>query len=230
MSNSSIPPQGPSEHSDVVVLRARKPNRLGKELNRRRTDTRDDLSNVTDLRPGPANRRKEQPMPKARGRAKKVVTEKPIPATVPAISGGRRVDDAKVAAGIDAQYVKNSIRESDRVERIAGSLDLTGEPVSPEDTARALLRLRDEDFEGAFSDTKHTFNDDDDLFIPVAKCLLLMFPGNRHWQHVDDQRVESLVGLVRNPDTMYQRVLGVLKRWKKLPISGKRVPAVIKGK
>lgn len=228
-----MPPKGPSENSNVLLL-SRPDNGEAKtsdvELKRRRTDIHDELTDVVELRPGIANRRKEKPVTKARGRAKKVANEKQVPGTVPAIAGGKRVENVKVAAAVDGQYVNNSVRESDRVERVAGSLDLTGEAVSPEDTARALLRLRDEDFEGAFSDTRHTFHDDDDLFIPVAKYLLLMFPGNRHWQHVDDKRVESLVAFVRDPDTMYQRLLDVLKDWKKRPISGKRTRAVIKGK
>ena len=80
MSNSSIPPNNPNEHSNVIALSPPKKeggDKPNPELQRRRTDIHNDLTNVAEIREGIANRRK--PIPVEPEKKSRVRRRRPAP-------------------------------------------------------------------------------------------------------------------------------------------------------
>lgn len=240
-----MPPKGPGEESNVLVLPRRDDvdqNESHTELKRRRTDTHEDLENVMELRPGIANRRKSEKPDLAKAKPSKQRKRSEKPATNPDFNGltelefspsmpsivGGKPGTKKLSSAQDGEVFAD-IRGAARLEKAISGVEFGDEPLSPEEVARQLLQLRDEDlkkhkFDRTFCDD-YLLNTDEEVFMPIARLLVRMFRGTRYQNHLNDERVANLGTLVRDPDTVLNRLIPMLENYRHMPISNARQPA-----
>lgn len=203
MSNSSIPPGGPNESGEIIVLAPRKGPKEGatpdKDLKRRRTDVSDDVHNVVPIREGIRMRRKKS--------ARKIVRKGGIRKARPRVDGLTIPEGPKVKtiSGGKVGEEKIAAREHrERMAQIAGcekltSVSLTLDPdnvdqILPQNGADELLAI--DAAEG------------EEIFPQVARVLIGIWPQT--WRRfLTDQMVESIVRELQE-GTVKKRLLVLL--------------------
>ncbi|HMR01154.1 MAG TPA: hypothetical protein PKA32_02075, partial [Candidatus Gracilibacteria bacterium] len=236
------PPNNPKEHNNVIALSPPKKeggDKPNPELQRRRTDIHDDLTNVAEIREGIANRRPVEPEKKSRVRRRRPAPEKnpnfdgltelEFSPEIPSIEKGKR-GVKKVTVAQDDEVFADMLGATLFQKAISG-MDIVEEPLPAEEVARKLLALRDDDLaleEGdrMFTD-KFLLSTDEEVFMPVARLLYQMFSGNRSRFHLNDERIANLATLVRNPDMDMKigPLTRMLENYKRDTVSNKRQPA-----
>ena len=206
MSNSSMPPRGPSENVYVLPSKANASND-DTEPKRRRTDTNEAIGNVVSLRKEEIRMRRERKS-RVRNRGPELHKAEPkvdgltIPKgpTVKSIAGGK-ITEEKVAALEDRDRVVER-RGQKQLYLTALSMDLEEIESDPLAAVDELLAMRDQVAQS---------EDLSEFFHPVAAILLRIWPQN-YGRYLNDKRVQNLVTALKDYPTK-RKLIAILQNY-----------------